>query len=222
METSIENRFSERITRPWNDSRWHVIRFCRDLSHCLSFNVEWMPKTGCKHINAQIEEQHLLQVYGNGSSFMYLTIQSWRAAFAQILIVVEWPDQHLFFSSIPLSCNVKTYLTFFVFGKKGLIEVSWEFFLTSGIISHHLMMWKIWCFDSRLSEKNRFFRCLQGKEMQGKMLLIIYQSNIYSDCTGFLNWKKKLYVRHTCALGIKGTKRRLAVKNFLEIFLRSK
>ena len=47
-------------------------------------------------------------------------------------------------------------------------------------------------------------------------------SYIYSDYTGFLNWKKKLYVRHTCALGIKGTKRRLAVKNFLEIFLRSK
>ena len=35
IETTIENRFSERITRPWNSSRWHVIRFCRDLSHCL-------------------------------------------------------------------------------------------------------------------------------------------------------------------------------------------
>ena len=202
METSIENRFSERITRPWNDSRWHVIRFCRDLSHCLSFNVEWMPKTGCKHINAQIEEQHLLQVYGNGSSFMYLTIQSWRAAFAQILIVVEWPDQHLFFSSIPLSCNVKTYLTFFVFVKKGLIEVSWdfssEFFLTSGINSHHLMMWKIWCFDSRLSEKNRFFRCLQGKEMQGKMLLIIYLTYIVTVQDSLIE-KKVVREAHLCS-----------------------
>ena len=143
METSIENRFSERITRPWNDSRWHVIRFCRDLSHCLSFNVEWMPKTGCKHINAQIEEQHLLQVYGNGSSFMYLTIQSWRAAFAQILIVVEWPDQHLFFSSIPLSCNVKTYLTFFVFGKKALLKSVGNFLQRFFwlLASFHIIWW---------------------------------------------------------------------------------
>ena len=189
METSIENRFSERITRPWNDSRWHVIRFCRDLSHCLSFNVEWMPKTGCKHINAQIEEQHLLQVYGNGSSFMYLTIQSWRAAFAQILIVVEWPDQHLFFSSIPLSCNVKTYLTFFVFGKKrpywsqlGIFSYFWHHFTSSDDVKN-LVLW------FPIKWEKQIFQMPTGEGDAGKNAFDNL-SNIYSDYTGFLNWKK--------------------------------
>ena len=136
-------------------------------STCLGIKYMEMARHSCRPNNSKLE------------------------GFAQILMVAK----HLFFSSIQtLSCNVKTYLTFFVFVKKGLIEVSWEFFLTSGIISHHLMMWKIWCFDSRLSEKNRFFRCLQGKEMQVENCDNL--SNIYSDSTEFVNWKKVVREAH--------------------------
>ena len=116
-----------------------------------------------------------------------LTIQSWRES--RILMVAK----HLFFSSIQtLSCNVKTYLTFFVFKdnfynceKRPLLKSVGNFTEVSGIISEHFLMRKIWCFDSRLSEKNRFFRCLQGKEMQVENCDNL--SNIYSDSTEFVN-----------------------------------
>ena len=149
-----------------------------------------MPKTGCKHINAQrSSEQHLL-----GIKYMEMARHSCRPnnskleGFAQILMVAK----HLFFSSIQtLSCNVKTYLTFFVFKdnfynceKRPLLKSVGNFTEVSGIISDQLMR-KIWCFDSRLSEKNRFFRCLQGKEMQVENCDNL--SNIYSDSTEFVN-----------------------------------
>ena len=132
-----------------------------------------MPKTGCKHINAQrSSEQHLPWLF----KYMEMARHSCRPnnskleGFAQILMVAK----HLFFSSIQtLSCNVKTYLTFFVFKdnfynceKRPLLKSVGNFTEVSGIISEHFLMRKIWCFDFRLSEKNRFFRCLQGKEMQ--------------------------------------------------------